>query len=92
MGNDFTNRISYNFITGEDYNKKDPAQHPYINSSEGVMDMFSAFKNAKHDTAQVDKNPKEEEVERFQRNLADARKLLLPKEEAQNLQNIANQV
>lgn len=40
------NRISYNFMTGEDYEKNRENNHLYINQSEGVMDMFSAFSDA----------------------------------------------
>jgi hypothetical protein len=41
------NRISYNFMTGEDYEKRQEREHVYINRSEGVLDMFNAFQEAK---------------------------------------------
>lgn len=40
------NKISFDFLTGKDYTKQPENNHIYINTSEGVVDMFSAFGEA----------------------------------------------
>lgn len=53
------NRISYNFMTGEDYDKQPENGHLYVNKSDGVMDMFSAFSDA------INKAPKKKPQSKY---------------------------
>ena len=52
------NKISFDFLTGKDYTKQPENNHIYINTSEGVIDMFSAFGEANSNKQQLQKSGK----------------------------------
>lgn len=53
------NKISFDFLTGKDYTKQAENNHVYINTSDGIVDMFSAFGEANSNKQAVQKSGKE---------------------------------
>ena len=70
------NKVTYNFITGEDYGfKKKMIAAPKGMSSEGVGDMFQVLREATHknEQAQLLKQQKEEDSHNRERDKSNSR-------------------
>lgn len=85
----FKNRITYDFMTGNDYEKADKVGHmtSIKNQSIGVVDIFDKIKNMKSQDEE-----KENDMTKFKRDLADARRFNMPYEEAEQLIEVANSI
>lgn len=96
------NKISYDFMTGNDYEKKDKASFNTgkSNQSVGFMGILEKMKRLgdPNDKSEMQLNnnfqdePTENDLDKFKRDLENARRMNMPKEEAENLLEIANSI
>ena len=85
------NKISYDFYTGTNYEQEghNSAMTGTKNQSRKIFQVFDRQSNIK---TNINKMSNETDLQRFGRDLSDARRLNMPKKDAEQLFKVANQI